>query len=106
SWFARRCEASSGDAALRLLTMGSSRVLLVALQKFDRDALRAAQEADAHAGADGGRLLRELDALALDRRRDRVDVLHGEAEMVEHLLGRHRRGVDAVACRDWRGEDR
>src|SRR5690349_17096372 len=83
---------------------GSNGVLLVALEKLDRNALRAAQEADAHAGADGGRLLRELDALGLDVGRDRVNVLHGEAEMVEALIGRKRWGVDAVARAD-RGDE-
>jgi hypothetical protein len=42
-----------------------SRVFLVALEQLDRDALRAAQEADAHAGADGDRLLVNSTPLAL-----------------------------------------
>src|SRR5437660_12252958 len=71
------------------------RIFLVALEQLDRNALRSADEADAHAGPDGGRLLRELDALGLDPGGDRVDVFDGQAEMVETLIGRHRRGVKA-----------
>ncbi|GCC47191.1 hypothetical protein chiPu_0031386, partial [Chiloscyllium punctatum] len=82
-----------------------SHVLLVALEQFDRDALRAADEADPYAGADRGRLLGELDALGLDLGRDRVDVLHRQPEMIEPLIGRHRRGIDAVALRHLRNEN-
>lgn len=39
-----------------------SRIFLVALKRLDRDALRSADEADAHAGTDRGQFLRELDA--------------------------------------------
>src|SRR5262249_24295060 len=81
------------------------RVFLVTLEQFYRDALWAAQKADAHARADGGRLLRELDALCLDLGRDRVDVFHGEAEMIEPLIRRDRRYVDSVAGRDRADED-
>ncbi len=81
-----------------------SGVFLVALQELDRNALRPADEADAHPGPDSGRLLRELDALGLDLGGDRVDVFHGQAEMVETLIGRHRRGIDAVARSDGRDE--
>src|SRR3954470_16422765 len=83
---------------------GASGVFLVALEELDRNALRPADEADAHAGPDGGRLFRELDALGLDLGGDRVDVFHGQAEMVETLIGRHRRGVDAVAGGNRRDE--
>src|ERR1700757_3690268 len=77
-----------------------SRVLLVALQKLDRDSLRAADETDAHAGADRCRLLGELDALGLDLGCDRVDVFHRQPKMVEPLIGRHGRGIDAAARLD------
>src|SRR5438094_9507621 len=79
-------------------------IFLGALEQLDRNALRPTDEADAHAGPDGGRLLRELDALGPDLGGDRVDVFHGQAEMVETLIGRHRRGVDAVAGGDRRDE--
>src|ERR1700744_2095285 len=79
-------------------------VLLFALEQFDRDPLRSADEADADARADSGGLLGELDALGLDLGGDRVDVLYGEPEMIEALVGRHRRGVDAIARRDPRAE--
>ena len=42
--------------------------------------------------------LGELDALGLDLGSDRVDVLYRQPEMVEPLIGRHGRRVDAVAC--------
>src|SRR6516162_6759684 len=83
---------------------GSS-VFLVALQKLDRDALRAANEADAHAWADGKRLLGELDTLGPDLGGDRIDVLYRQSEVIEPLIGGHQRCVDAVAHRDRRDED-
>src|SRR5436305_8105201 len=86
------------------MTMRRSRIFLVALQQFDRDALRAADEADAHAGPDGGGLLGELDALGFDFRGDRVDVLHRHPEMIQPLIGRYRRRVDAIARRHRRDE--
>src|SRR5262249_31018835 len=69
-------------------------------EELDRDSLRAADEADAHARADRGRLARELDALGLDLGGDRIDVVHREPEMIEPLIGRHGRRVDAVALLD------
>src|SRR5215475_923476 len=78
----------------------ASRVFLVALQKLDRDTLWAADEADTHAGADRRRLSRELDALRLDLGGDGVDVLHRQPEMIQTLIGRHRRLVYTVAWLD------
>src|ERR1700682_5511912 len=83
---------------------GASRILFVALQKLDRNALRSADEADAHARPDRGWLARELDALGLDLGGDRVDVLYRQAEVIEALIGRYRRRVDAVAGGDRRDE--
>src|SRR3954466_7672279 len=57
-----------------------SRVLLVALQQLDRNALWAADEANADARPDRGRLLCELDALRPDLGGDVVDVLHRQPE--------------------------
>src|SRR5262249_39581525 len=65
-----------------------------------RDALRAADEADAHARSDGGWLFGELDALGPDLGCNGVDVLHREAEMIEPLVGGGGRRVDAVASLD------
>src|SRR5262245_53657381 len=45
----------------------------LALQQLDRNSLRATDEAHAHARTHRGRLLGELDALALELGRDRVD---------------------------------
>ena len=45
----------------------------VAVEEFDRHALRAAHETDAHAWPDGGRFAGKLDALLLQIDRDRVD---------------------------------
>src|SRR6266702_3242330 len=81
-----------------------SRILPVALQELDRDALRSADEADTHAGPGCRRFFRELDALGLDLGGDRVDVLYRQSDMVEPLVGRHRRRVDAVTRFDRRDE--
>src|SRR6516164_1895191 len=83
----------------------ASSVLPVALQKLDRDALRAANETDAHARSDGNWLLGELDALGLDLGRYRLDVLHRQSEVIEPLIGGHRRRVDAVPRHNRRDED-
>src|SRR5687768_12968985 len=79
---------------------GGSRVFLVALQELDGNALRSADEADAYAGPDRCRWLGELDAFGLDLGGDGVDVLYRQPEMVEALIRRHRRGVDAVSGRN------
>ena len=44
------------ESTQRLVRRAASGVFLVALQQLDRNALRPADEADAHAGPDGGRL--------------------------------------------------
>src|ERR1700716_3741413 len=77
---ARRAQAGSGVRSWRRI---SSRIFLVALQQFDRDALRSADEANADARPDGGRLLGELDTLGLDLGGHGIDVLHRQSEMVE-----------------------
>src|SRR6185437_9320467 len=80
-------------------TGAPSRVLLVALEQLDRDALRPADEADADAGPDRRWLHGEFDAFCLDLGGHRVDILYGQAEMVEPLIRRDGRGVDAIAGR-------
>src|SRR6476646_8266475 len=72
------------------------RVFLVALEQLDRDALRAADEADADSRPNGRRLLRELHALGLDLGGHRVDVLYRQSEMIEPLVRRYWRRMDAV----------
>ena len=47
-------------------------------------------EADAHARPNGVGLFGEFDALGLDLGGDRVDVLDGQPDMVEPLIGGHR----------------
>src|SRR5258706_1685191 len=79
-------------------------VFLVALEQLDRDALRAADEADADSRPNGRRLLRELHALGLDLGGHRIDVLYRQPEMIEPLIGRLRRRIDAVAGRNRRDE--
>src|SRR5205807_1861986 len=107
-WSGRSAKWSQGKESASSLARPRvdprSCVFLVALQKLDRDALRTADEADAYAGPYRGRLPRELDALGLDLGRDLVDVLHRQSEMIEPLIGRDGRGVDAVAGRDRRDE--
>src|SRR5579862_3814756 len=70
---------------------------LVTLEEFDGDALRPADEADAHPRPDRRRLPGELDTFGPDFGGHRIDVLHRQPEMIEPLIGRHRRGIDAVA---------
>src|SRR6266403_1446993 len=79
-------------------------IFLVALEQLDRDALRPADETDADARPNGRRLLGELHALGLDLGGHRVDVFYRQPEMIEPLIGRLRRRVDAVAGRNRRDE--
>ena len=62
--------------------------LQVALEQLDRHPFGRADEADAHARANRGRLARELDPLGLELGGDGVDAGDGEAEMIEALIGR------------------
>src|SRR5712672_791972 len=55
-------------------------------------------------GPNGRRLLRELRALSLDLGGHRIDVFYRQPEMIEPLIGRLRRRVDAVAGRNRRDE--
>src|SRR5437764_9810654 len=75
-----------------------------AVEQFDRHALRAADEADARARPHRGRLAGELNALGLEVRRDGVDAGHRKPEMVEALIRRDWRRIDAVASLDRREE--
>src|SRR4051795_12193529 len=68
-----------------------------AIEQFDRHALRAADEADAGARPHRGRLAGELDALGFEIRRDGVDPGDRKPEMIEALIRRNRRRIDAVA---------
>src|SRR5262249_6749290 len=78
---------------------------LAALQELNRYPLRPTDEAHAHARPHRGRLLGEYDALGPELGRHRVDTAHGESEMVEALIRRGRRWIDAVVGRDRRDED-
>src|SRR5258707_11456601 len=75
-----------------------------AVEQFDRHALRTADEADARARPHRGRLAGELDALGLEVRRDGVDAGDRKPEVVEALIRRGRRRIDAVARLDRREE--
>src|SRR5258706_9723770 len=79
-------------------------IFLVALEQLNRDALRAADEADPDSRPNGRRLLRELDALGFDLGGHRVDVFYRQPEMIEPLIGRLRRRVDALAGRNRRDD--
>ena len=70
---------------------------VAAVEQLDRHAFRRADEADAHARTDGGRLLGELDALGLEVGGDGIDATDREPEVIEPLIRRHRRGIDGVA---------
>src|SRR6185437_9104041 len=82
-----------------------SRVFRIAVQQLDRDALRPAQKANLDAWPWRMRLLGELDALLLEIGGDGVDACHRQAEMVEPLIGRGGRCVDAVTGQYLGGED-
>src|ERR1700722_8004398 len=82
-----------------------SGILLVALEEFDRDTLRPADEADPNARPDGCRFPGELDALGPDLGGYRVDIPQSQSEMIEPLIGGCRRAVDAVSRRDRRDEN-
>src|SRR5664280_1000554 len=82
-----------------------SGVFRIAIQQLDRNALRPAQEADLDARPRRRRLLGELDALLLEVGGNGVDAGNRQAEMVEPLIGRRGRAIDAVAGGDLREED-
>src|SRR5262252_9047749 len=90
-----------------LVSMSRTLVLadVVAVEQLDRDAFGCAQEGNAHARPHRCRLAREHGALRLELGDHGVDSAHAETEMIEALVGRGRRGVDAVARRDRRNED-
>src|SRR5260370_8283534 len=66
-------------------------IFLVALEQLDRDALRAADEADADSRPNGRRLLRELHALGLDLRGHPIAGFSCQPAMIQPLGGRLRR---------------
>ena len=68
--------------------MIGSGVFGIAVEQLDRNALRAAQEANLDPGPGNGRLRGELDALFLQIGGDGVDAGDRQAEMVEALIGR------------------
>src|SRR5262249_47953255 len=67
--------------------------------------LRPAEEADAHARPNRGRLFGEHDALGLELGGHRVDAADREPEMIKALAGCGRSRIDAVARLDRREED-
>src|SRR5262245_22720643 len=96
------CRITGGKDQLGLVAMRSDRI---ALEQLDRNAFRRAQEGNPHARPHRGRLLSELDALALELGDKPVDAADREPEVVETLIWRHRRRIDAVARRHRRDED-
>src|ERR1700742_5311662 len=79
--------------------LGFSGVFLVPLEQFDRDALRPPDEANPDPWPYCRGILGEFHALGLDLGGYRVDVLYRQPEMIEALVGRHRRGINTVAGR-------
>src|ERR1700688_5187954 len=74
------------DTGMTAVKAGGKRslgVFLVALEKLDRDALRPADEADAHPRPDRRRLPGELDALGPDFGGHPIDVLYPQPEIIE-----------------------
>src|ERR1700734_180503 len=94
----------TGRRSHRTVALLLSRILLVALEQFDRDTLRPADEADANARPNGRRPPGELDTLGLDLGGHRIDVLHAQSEMIEPLIGCYGWAIDAVSCGDRRDE--
>src|SRR4051812_25441922 len=92
-------------SSILLLLTSASTSGGIAVEQLDRDALRGPQEGDAHAGAHRGGLPAELGALGLELGDDRIDAAHHQPEMIEALIGRGRRRVDAVAGGHRRNED-
>src|SRR4051795_8653325 len=82
-----------------LRTGTCSLVFRIALQQFDRNPLRTANETDTDARSNVVRLGGELDTLAFQFGNDGVDLLHRKAEMIEALMRPHRSGADAIGER-------
>src|SRR5690348_13702031 len=82
-----------------------SSIFRIAVEQFDRDALRPTQKANLDAGSRRMRLLGELDAFGFEVGGDGINAGDREAEMIEALIGRGRRCVDAITRRDRRNED-
>src|SRR5207248_5394616 len=96
------CRVQGGNDQAGLPPMRSDRL---ALEQLYRNALRRPQKGNPHARPHRGRLLAELDALALELSDDGVDAGNREPEVIEALVRRHRRRIDAVARRHRRDED-
>src|ERR1700721_697778 len=73
-----------------------SGIFFVAFQQLDGDALRPANETDAHTGPDGERLFCEFNTLGLDLGGHGIDVLYRETEMIEPLMRRYGRRMAAI----------
>jgi hypothetical protein len=69
----------------------------LALEQFDRNAFRRAQEGNAHTRPHRRRPPGELDALRFEFGDQRIDAVDREPEMIEPLVRRERGRVDAVA---------
>src|SRR5262245_64168872 len=74
----------------------ASGIFRIAVEQLDGNALRPAQKADLDAGSRRMRLLGELDALLPEIGRDCIDARDRKAEMVETLIRRDWRRIDAV----------
>src|ERR1700728_1181338 len=98
------CSAATRSRSARSAAR-DGRSSILALEQLDGHAFGPADEADAHAWPRRGRLLGELDALGLEVGGDRIDTTDRKPEMVETLVGRGRRRIDAVTGRDRGDED-
>src|SRR5437660_3691003 len=104
SWLIADCRFPRvGTLRFAHTTGGTSGSL--AVEKLDRHAFGAADEGDPHPRPYRGRLLGELSALGLELGHDRIDAADRQPEMVEALVRRGRRRIDAVIRRDRRDED-
>src|SRR6185437_2537212 len=75
----------------------ASGVSWIAIEQLDRDSLWTAQKADLYSGPRRMRFLGKLDTFFLQISCYGIDPRHRKAEMVEALIGRHRRRAYAIA---------
>src|SRR5690349_2160468 len=83
----------------------ASAVFRIAVEQLDGNSLRAPQKADLDPGPRRMRFLREFDAFFFQVGGDGVDSRYRKTEVIEALIGRYRRRIDAIAWADRRDED-
>src|SRR5262245_33309074 len=85
--------------------LAASGIFWITVEQLDRDTLRPAEEANLDPRPWRMWFLGELDALLSEVGRDCIDAGDGKAEMIETLIRRDWRRIDAVAGIDLRQKD-